>query len=144
MFTNNVKFYQRAIVFHPTDERFLILKRTEDDSSAPGQWDFPGGGVEFGELHLPALEREVWEESGLAIRAPRVVEVITKYDANRQIYSIFVAHQCRAISTDVCLSAEHTAHHWVTATEWLQMDAPMVLKQVVERLASTAKDGILQ
>lgn len=144
MFTHNVKFFQKAMVFHPDQPRFLALKRTEHDSSAPGQWDFPGGGIDFGELHLIALEREIWEETGLTIVNPRVIEVMTKFDANRQIYSIFVAHQCQATSTTVSLSAEHTAYQWVTVAEWLQIDVPLALRQVAERVSGVANDGILR
>lgn len=143
MFTHNVKFFQKAMVFHPEQARFLALKRADDDSSAPGQWDFPGGGIDFGELHLTALAREIWEETGLTIVNPRVVEVMTKFDANRQIYSIFVAHQCQATNTAIQLSAEHTAHRWVTVAEWLQMDAPVALKQVVQTYSGIAGTGIL-
>lgn len=144
MFTSNVKFFQKALVFHPESEHFLALKRADDDSSAAGQWDFPGGGIDFGELHLSALHREINEETGLSIVNPTVLEVMTKFDTERQIYAIFIAHRCRATTSDVCLSAEHTAYQWVTATEWLRLDAPMSLKQVVERLVGLANNGILE
>ncbi len=135
MFTNGVKFFQKAMVFHPKRERFLALKRADDDSSAAGQWDLPGGGIEFGELHLPALVREIGEETGLAIAAPRVIEVMTKFDANQQIYSIFVAHHCRATSDQVILSAEHTEYCWVSVAEWQHLDAPGALHRVVNMYA---------
>lgn len=144
MFTHNVKFFQKAMVFHPEQARFLALKRAEHDSSAPGQWDFPGGGIDFGELHLIALAREIREETGLTIVNPRVIEVMTKFDANRQIYSIFVAYHCQATSPMISLSAEHTAHRWVTAAEWLQMDAPVALKQVVKSASGDVNNGILE
>ncbi len=144
MFTHNVKFFQKAMVFHPDQPRFLALKRAEHDSSAPGQCDFPGGGIDFGELHLAALEREIREETSLTIVNPRVIEVMTKFDANRQIYSIFVAQQCQATSTTVCLSAEHTAYRWVTVAEWLQMDVPLALRQVAERVYGVANDDVLR
>jgi 8-oxo-dGTP diphosphatase len=131
MFTSNVKFFQKAIVLHPEDERFLVLKRRPTDTSAAGQWDLPGGGVDFGELHLPALEREIWEETGLHILAPSVVEMITRFDPTQEVYSIFVAHQCRATDNHVRLSDEHSSYRWVTPLDWVEFDAPPALKQVV-------------
>jgi 8-oxo-dGTP diphosphatase len=131
MFTDNVKFFQKAIVLHPKEERFLVLKRRQDDRSAPGQWDFPGGGVDFGELHLPALAREIWEEAGLTIQPPNVLEVITRFDPATQVYSIFVAHLCRAVDSTVRLSDEHSDHCWITFAEWTKLEASPALKQVV-------------
>lgn len=37
--------------------------------------DFPGGGIEIWEGIEPALQREVWEETGLAIQLERLVTV---------------------------------------------------------------------
>lgn len=143
MFTNNVKFFQKAVVFHPIHNRFLALKRAENDSSAPGQWDFPGGGLDFGELHLPALTREIREETGLTVVNQRVLDVMTRFDEATQIYSIFIAHRCQATSMEVRLSQEHTAFRWVSPAEWLQMDAPLSLQQVVKGLCGESSDGTL-
>ncbi len=41
------------------DNRFLLAKETD------GTWDFPGGGLEFGEDIQTALKREIQEELGL-------------------------------------------------------------------------------
>lgn len=65
MFTDNVKFFQKSVVFHPDQEKFLTLRRSAADSKHPGYWDLPGGGVDFGENHLQAIEREIKEETGL-------------------------------------------------------------------------------
>lgn len=70
------------------------------------------------------------------------VWIATRPQRPKEMFNCLVL-QCRATSRDVCLSAEHTAYQWVTASEWLRMDAPASLKQVVERLSGLANDGIL-
>lgn len=132
MFTSNVIFFQKAIVFHPEQRRFLALKRSGHASSDANRWDLPGGGVDFGELHLPAIEREIREETGLIVGPLQVVEVMTWFDTERERYKIFVAHQCHATSTEICLSSEHTSGRWVTPREWIDFDAPEPLKHVVK------------
>ncbi len=75
MLTPNVKFFQKAILIHPAGDKFLTLKRRDDDSRHPGYWDLPGGNVDFGENHLAAIEREIREETGLTVTASRVISL---------------------------------------------------------------------
>lgn len=54
----------------------LLLVRERQD----GGWTMPGGWADVGDVPSHAVEREVWEEAGLRVKAHRLIGV---YDANR-------------------------------------------------------------
>ncbi len=66
-----------AVVFD--QDRVLLVKRLSPP--AQNQWAIPGGKVQFGESLQSAAEREIFEETGLRIRAREPIysfEVIEK------------------------------------------------------------------
>jgi len=56
-------FYRTSIkaLILDKNRRFLLCK--EED----GRWDFPGGGMHFGENYKETLKRELFEETGLTV-----------------------------------------------------------------------------
>ncbi|MGD0173714.1 MAG: NUDIX hydrolase N-terminal domain-containing protein [Anaerolineales bacterium] len=56
---------------------------------ADGGWCMPGGWADVGDSPSAMVEREVMEESGLTVRAARLVGV---YDANRESVALEVLH----------------------------------------------------
>jgi ADP-ribose pyrophosphatase YjhB (NUDIX family) len=54
-------------VVHDAHGRLLVIRRGHEPSR--GLWSVPGGRVEPGESPAAAVEREVREETGLAVRA---------------------------------------------------------------------------
>lgn len=63
----------RGAVFR--DGELLLVKEIMD-----GGWTMPGGWADVGDIPSEAVEREVWEEAGLRVKAHRVIGI---YDANR-------------------------------------------------------------
>jgi len=55
------------------DDRILLIKRGKEPSK--GKWSVPGGSVEPGETLEEAVEREVYEETGLEIEIGDVAGV---------------------------------------------------------------------
>lgn len=72
----------RGAVFH--DGQLLFVREALD-----GGWTLPGGWADVGEEPHVAVEREVLEESGLRVRAVRLIGV---YDANRVEGSLPLFH----------------------------------------------------
>lgn len=60
------------------DGRILLVQEASD-----GRWCLPGGWADVGETPSEMVVREVFEESGLEVKAERLVGV---YDANRDAY----------------------------------------------------------
>ncbi len=64
-----------AIVFN--DERKVIVsKRGNLARNERGLWEFPGGGVDFGEKLEDAIKREVREENDIEIEILKLLEIV--------------------------------------------------------------------
>lgn len=59
----------------PRDGAFLLTHQSEPES----EFQLPGGGIDPGESPLRALHREVFEETGWAIAAPRRIAVFRRF-----------------------------------------------------------------
>lgn len=130
MFTDDIKFLQKVVVLHPTENIFLALQRSKDDPKRANDWDLPGGNVLYGELHEDSLRREVMEEVQLEIEEIKPIQVITNYEKN--IYYIFIGLTCKATSDQATLSKEHQDYKWVTKDEFFELTETEFLRDLVE------------
>lgn len=102
------------------NDQLLIIQRASDDEVHPGTWELVGGKLDFGETLEQALEREVFEETGLRVTVQQLLYATTFLtDPNRQVALMtYLAHP---VATIVTLSAEHSDARWVTADEARQL-----------------------
>ena len=54
-------------VLRRPDGKFLITQSVMTKAWAPGAWEVSGGGVMAGETSAQAIQREIWEETGLDV-----------------------------------------------------------------------------
>lgn len=79
-------------------------------------WEFPGGQVEEGETIPHALEREVFEETGIIVRVKSLVGI---YSNTRKPSILNLDFICEYISGEPRTSVESTQVEWVEREEAL-------------------------
>jgi 8-oxo-dGTP pyrophosphatase MutT (NUDIX family) len=86
-----------AAVVVDTDGRILLNRRSDT-----GNWSIISGIMEPGEQPETALEREVFEETGMTVRAVRLVDASTTpvvtYPNGDQSQYLTVAYRCDVVS----------------------------------------------
>jgi len=101
------------------DARALLVRRAAEPLK--GEWSIPGGVVELGETLRAACEREVREETGLIVRAGRVLEVFDRIvpgDAGRiRFHYVLVDFLCELISGEARASSDASELCWAAAGE---------------------------
>lgn len=106
-----------AIIFNKKGE-VLVAKRNQPTlPTAHGKWELPGGGVDFGEDPLYALEREVHEESGLYVKVlamiPKVFHNIW-HDKTYDSQVFLIGYVCEALTGKI-----HSSDPEVICPQWL-------------------------
>lgn len=75
-------------------EKYLVTKRSKEESTFPEYWDIPGGLVEYGELPKDAVIRETKEEVNLDIVPTRVIHEDSNLDKEKDLIFIRLVYLC--------------------------------------------------
>lgn len=112
-------------------DKFLILFRAKDAKAFPCCWDFPGGKLEEGEDPLTGIEREVFEETGLKVKALQILGTyhITLED---KILRRFIIYSTNVLSGNLKISREHSDFKWATREEILRLETEPYIKMYFE------------
>lgn len=90
----------------------LFVKRVKTENFAPGCWELPGGGSDFGETPEKALKREIKEECGIDIEVlnPLTVKAYFMENPQEKIQRIEIIFYCKMIDENqkIALSSEHS------------------------------------
>ena len=89
----------------------LYLRRSPSAPSRAGEYEYPGGHIERGELPKEAALREVREEAGIRLREDEL-RLLSKEQGKRGIHYTYLARVGSA--PRVKLSFEHDTHMWST------------------------------
>ena len=138
-----------AVIVH---DDALLLTRISTIGYPAGWWALPGGGVQHGESPHDAVERELYEETGLRARSSRLVDVhdIHVVDLGRhdQYEDFHGVHLLYAIEVDPTVTPRVVEQDGTTdRVAWVPLDelpprnpgaAPGPLLPVVEHVLDHA------
>lgn len=100
-------------------DKVLIAKRSTGDSNVFGKWEFPGGKVKNDESETSAIEREIFEEFELIIKANQfLINNICEYPTKTVDLKLY---SCTYISGNFKLH-DHSEYVWVDKNEILNYD----------------------
>jgi len=97
------------------DGQLLLVRESMD-----GGWTFPGGWADVGEEPHLAAEREVFEESGLRVKAVRLIGV---YDANRVEGSLTLFHAYKLLFLCEIVGGQPTTSSETSEVGFFALDA---------------------
>ena len=101
-------------------DKYLVVKRSDDDDFMPGAWEFPGGNVELGEIIEDGLKRELKEEIGYYLynEERKVIgfsdEIKNKDGKTIHVIELDFLINCISDNFIIKLSNEHNEYKWVT------------------------------
>ncbi len=90
-----------GVIVNKKGEILLGLRNQPELIEEHNKWEFPGGGIEFGESPEEALIREVKEETGLKVEIVRLLPKVYNNVWNRVdgfINVIIIAFECKIVS----------------------------------------------
>lgn len=111
-----------AVIFDEAREKVLLTQRADN-----GRWCLPGGHMESGESAAEACEREVWEETGLKVRAMRLLGVYSNpdqlviYKDGNKAFFVVLNFEVQVLEGEVGLSDETTDFGWFSLAEMQSM-----------------------
>ena len=111
-----------AFVFK--DDAVLLVKR--GNPPAKGNWAIPGGRILLGESLAQAAEREIFEETGLIIRAGKPAytfdAVIKDEDGGISFHYVIVDLLAEYVAGEIRSGDDADDARWVKASEFAGMD----------------------
>lgn len=118
----------KAVIIH--DGKILLLKKIQPSADGFGNWELPGGGMEYHEGPDEALIREIREETGLELASYHISA--TFHVIRPQLEIVGLSYRCTPVNTAVKLSNEHETYCWVEPEHLNQYVGPKIYHDILK------------
>ncbi len=124
-----------AVIFNSEGKVFLA-KRGRDARNESGKWEFPGGGVEFGETLEHALRREVREEYGCEIEVLELLDVVNHVIPAEKQHWVSPTFLCRITRGTTLIREPHKCDEigWFVLDDISKKDLSLASKKSLQGL----------
>lgn len=110
------------------DGKVLLTKRSPEKKSFPNQWENTGGSVLAGETSRQAIQRELFEETGIHAEQEDFRLIDTFYRARQSdICDIYFLQKTVLVEELVMQEGETCDARWVTRAEFEEMIAQKIV-----------------
>ena len=122
-------------------DRVLLVQRAQ----APllGEWSLPGGAVEVGETLSAAIQREVFEETGLVVDVGPIVEVLdrihTDGDGRIEYHYVLIDYLCSVVGGQLDARSDAADARWATPDDLVLLGVNPVTRDVIARAFELAR-----
>lgn len=107
-----------ACAFIHKDGKLLVTKRADTKAFLPGEFELPGGHIEFGETIEEGLKREIREELHIEIELGNPIYAFTYIrDNNKHIVDINFFATLKPNQEIVLNTSDHSEYRWVSEKE---------------------------
>ena len=102
-----------ALIFRR--DSILLVERGR--APLKGYWSLPGGLVETGELLTHAVQREIFEETGLSIKPIRIFEIFERImrdtSGEAEYHYVLIDYVCKVVSGELRAADDVSQVQWV-------------------------------
>lgn len=117
------------------DGKIFLAKRSKNKKLFPGQFEIPGGHIEFGETLEAGLQRELKEELNIEVQLGPIIFAFTYLSYSNTAHSVEVDYLVTMKNPQQLIElvpTDHTEYRWVTEEEAQELlkDNPKVLEAV--------------
>ncbi len=111
-------------VIYNNDGLFFLAQRGKGTRNEHFKWEFPGGGLEYGELLRESIVREVNEEFGMHIQVEKLLDVVDHIIPEEKQHWVSPSYLCKYIDGNprILEPEKCEAFGWFTLEQIEKMD----------------------